>query len=66
MKTYKIFKETTKWDCPNHIYFLSDSKFRCYGYIPNGTKTPVMFKNSVRFDKKYRTFQEVNELPSSI
>lgn len=57
MKKFKAYQETTKWDCPNHIYLLSDSKFRCYGYIPQGTKEPVMFKNSVQFGSRYRTFK---------
>lgn len=52
-------QETTKWDAPNHIYLLNDSKSKMYGYIPVGETVPYMFKKPMFFDKRNRTFKEI-------
>ncbi len=54
----KAFKEITEWDTdftmPNHVYFLSDSKDKMYGYVKSSTgeiqemSTPYKFKASGR------------------
>jgi len=58
----KLLQETTVWEdrTPNHAYFLEGD--RCVGYIKAGTDTPVMFAKPMRFDKRRRTFTEVEGL----
>ncbi|CAB4127262.1 hypothetical protein UFOVP84_99 [uncultured Caudovirales phage] len=52
-------KETTVWDVPNHTYILTDDKQSMLGYIIEGTTEVIMFKKSMRFDRRRRTFKEV-------
>jgi len=56
----KLLQETTVWEdrTPNHAYFLEGD--RCVGYIPAGTDNPIMFRKPMRFDKRRRTFTEVD------
>lgn len=55
----KVFQETTEWDWPNHIYFLSDSKDKIFGYIKRGSDQVETIKKPYRFFSKNRTFKEV-------
>jgi len=57
----RLYKETTDWSTPNHVYLLSDSKQYMHGYIQLGTADIKMFKAPIRFDTRGRTFQFVSE-----
>jgi len=62
---HRVFQEITDWEFPNHIYILSDKKAKCFGYIPKGSKDPIMFEKSFSFDTRYRKFKELKlEIPS--
>jgi hypothetical protein len=52
-------KETTVWpqDWPNHVYFLSNSKKQCYGYVPEGTEKTVWFSQPYPFELGTRQFE---------
>ncbi len=55
-----LAKETTVWDSvgqPNHMYLMADDMSKIYGYFKKNTKDFQMFKNPIRFDKRYRTFK---------
>ena len=54
---YLKVQETTKWDTPNHIYYLTECKSKCYGYIVDNKE--VMFNKPMKFDKRYRTFKKI-------
>jgi hypothetical protein len=61
-----LAKEITKWDVeyrqPNHTYLMSDSMSKIYGYFKwNNSKDFTMFKNPIRFDKRYRTFKIIQK-----
>jgi len=61
-----LAKEITKWDVeyrqPNHTYLMSDSMSKIYGYFKwNNPKDFTMFKNPIRFDKRYRTFKIIQK-----
>ena len=52
--------ETTKWggsNTPNHVYLLSDDKYKMYGYIRKGSRELKMFNKPYPFDKRNRTFK---------
>jgi hypothetical protein len=57
----KLYRETTKWDTPNHTYLLNDSKQYMHGYIQLGTAALRMFKAPIRFDTRGRSFQYVSD-----
>lgn len=50
-------QETTKWDAPNYVYYLSECKTRCFGYEVNGIVS--MFVKPMKFDKRYRSFKKI-------
>ena len=52
-------KETTKWDNPNHTYFVTDDKQKVLGYIKQDTTEEIMFKTPLKFDVRRRTFKEL-------
>jgi hypothetical protein len=59
----KAFQEITQWDSevavPNHVYFLSDSKDKMYGYVPAGTGVVQTMRTPYRFHVRGRKFKEV-------
>ena len=59
----KAFQEITEWDCefavPNHVYFLSDSKDKMYGYVQAGTGKIQEMNTPYRFRASGRKFKEV-------
>ena len=60
----KTFQEITEWDCdiavPNHVYFLSDSKDKMYGYVKSGTGEIQEMSTPYKFKASGRKFKEVN------
>jgi hypothetical protein len=60
----KAFQETTEWatdfDMQNHVYFLSDSKDKMYGYVKSGTGEILEVATPYRFKASGRKFKEVN------
>jgi hypothetical protein len=59
----RAFQEITEWDSdfavPNHVYFLSDSKDKMYGYVQAGTGVVQTMSSPYRFHTRGRKFQEV-------
>jgi hypothetical protein len=59
----KAFQETTEWttefDMPNHVYFLSDSKDKMYGYVKSSTGKIHEVATPYRFKASGRKFREV-------
>lgn len=60
---YTFLQETTNWgdETPNHIYIMEGNKStKIVGYIPSGENTIYFFDKPLSFDKRKRTFKEVN------
>lgn len=58
----KAFQETTKdWvgDVSNHIYYLSDDKYKMYAFYNVDTGVVTKFKKPIGFDPRRRTFKEL-------
>ena len=59
----KAFQEITEWDVefdmPNHVYFLSDSKDKMYGYVQSSTGKIHEMGEPYRFKASGRKFKEV-------
>ncbi len=59
----KAFQEITEWDCdfavPNHVYFLSDSRDKMYGYVQASTGEIQEMSTPYRFKVSGRKFREV-------
>ena len=59
----KAFLETTEWDVdftmPNHVYFLSDSKDKMFGYVKSGTGQVKEMNAPYKFKASGRKFKEV-------
>ncbi len=59
----KAFQEITEWDTdfvmPNHVYFLSDSKDKMYGYVQAGTGLVQTMSKPYKFKVSGRKFKEV-------
>jgi hypothetical protein len=59
----KAFQEITEWDTdfvmPNHVYFLSDSKDKMYGYVKSSTGEIQEMTTPYRFKASGRKFKEV-------
>ena len=59
----KAFKEITEWatdfTMPNHVYFLSDSKDKMYGYVKSSTGEIQEMATPYRFKASGRKFKEV-------
>ena len=59
----KAFKEITEWDTdfamPNHVYFLSDSKDKMYGYVKASTGEIQEMGQPYKFKASGRKFKEV-------
>jgi hypothetical protein len=60
----KAFKEITEWATdfamPNHVYFLSDSKDKMYGYVKSSTGEIQEMGTPYRFKVSGRKFKEVD------
>ena len=56
----KAFQETTEWSTefavPNHVYFLSDSKDKMYGYVKDSTGEIHEMGEPYRFKASGRKF----------
>lgn len=58
----RVLLETTKdWSvpCPNHIYYVNDSKSKMHAFYNVVTKKITTFKKPIGFDTRYRTFKEL-------
>jgi hypothetical protein len=59
----KAFQEITEWDTdftmPNHVYFLSDSKDKMYGYVKSSTGEIQEMSTPYKFKASGRKFREV-------
>jgi hypothetical protein len=59
----KAFEEITEWATdfvmPNHVYFLSDSKDKMYGYVKSSTGEIQEMTTPYRFKASGRKFREV-------
>lgn len=59
----KAFEEITEWatdfTMPNHVYFLSDSKDKMYGYVKSSTGEIQEMTTPYRFKASGRKFREV-------
>lgn len=59
----KAFQEITEWDTdfvmPNHVYFLSDSKDKMYGYVKSSTNKIQVMSTPYKFKASGRKFKEV-------
>jgi hypothetical protein len=59
----KAYQETTEWDVdfvmPNHVYFLSDSKDKMYGYVKSSTGKIEEMTSPLKFKASGRKFKEV-------
>ena len=59
----KAFQEITEWATdfvmPNHVYFLSDSKDKMYGYVKAGTGEIQEMGTPYKFKASGRKFKEV-------
>jgi hypothetical protein len=59
----KAFQEITEWDTdfvmPNHVYFLSDSKDKMYGYVKSSTGEILEVATPYKFKASGRKFKEV-------
>jgi hypothetical protein len=62
----KAFQEITEWDTdfvmPNHVYFLSDSKDKMYGYVKSSTGEIQEMNTPYKFKASGRKFKEVNNI----
>jgi hypothetical protein len=60
----KFFEEITEWkvgyEIPNHIYYFSDNKSKCVGYIRKGTSELIKFKTAMSIDHTGRKFRAVD------
>ena len=60
----KAFQEITEWDTdfamPNHVYFLSDSKDKMYGYVKSSTGEIQEMATPYKFKVSGRKFREVD------
>ena len=59
---YLLIQEITDWDAPNHIYIVNQNKSRLFGYVPERTTAPIMFKKAMSFDSRSRTFKKISEI----
>jgi hypothetical protein len=59
----KVFQEITEWDTdfrmPNHVYFLSDSKDKMYGYVKASSGEIQEMGQPYKFKASGRKFKEV-------
>jgi hypothetical protein len=62
----KAFQEITEWATdfvmPNHVYFLSDSKDKMYGYVKSSTGEIQEMTTPYRFKASGRKFREVENI----
>jgi hypothetical protein len=62
----KAFQEITEWATdfvmPNHVYFLSDSKDKMYGYVKSSTGEIQEMTTPYRFKTSGRKFREVENI----
>jgi hypothetical protein len=59
----KAYQEITEWatdfTMPNHVYFLSDSKDKMYGYVKSSTGEIQEMGTPYKFKASGRKFREV-------
>lgn len=55
----KTLQEITAWEVPNHVYFLSDNREKCYGYVKASTGELFKFKTPYSFSISRRKFREI-------
>ena len=57
----RIVVETTRWETqtPNHIYVCDDSMQNMIAYVPQGSNTVQRFKKPIAFDRRGRTFVDL-------
>jgi len=62
----RIVIETTKWEgpTPNHVYVCDDSLQNMIAYVPAGSKILQRFKKPIAFDRRGRTFVELEGAPA--
>jgi len=62
----RIVIETTRWETgtPNHIYVCDDSMQNMIAYVPEGSKIVQRFKKPIAFDRRGRTFEDVDGEPT--
>lgn len=59
----RILQETTEWASPvqNHIYVLNDSMTQMIAYVPQGSDRVHKFIKPMGFDRRGRTFVEIED-----
>lgn len=59
----RIMLETTEWvgNFPNHVYVFNDSMSHMIAYVPAGSKQLQRFKKPIAFDRRGRTFVELED-----
>lgn len=58
----RIVQETTDWgkhSVPNHVYVLNESMTHMIAYVPAGSKVLKKFSKPMSFDRRGRTFVEL-------
>jgi len=62
----KAFQEITEWatefPVANHVYFLSDSKDKMYGYVKSSTGEIHEMNTPYKFSASGRKFKEINNI----
>lgn len=61
-----VLKEITEWKgtTPNHIYLIDGNKV--LAFIREGTCEPIVLKQPMMFDKRYRKFVSLKDNPFNI
>ena len=58
----KILQETTDWDFPNHVYFVTDAKDKMFAYVKQSTGEIKEFNQPLPFSASRRKFKEINNI----
>ena len=64
----RIVIETTEWEgpTPNHVYVCDDNLNNMIAYVPVGSKILQRFKKPIAFDRRGRTFVDLEgQVPKS-
>lgn len=57
----KILQEITPdWDVPNHVYFVTESKDKMFGYVKKSTGEVKEFSQPLPFSTSRRKFKEIS------
>lgn len=59
----RILQETTEWtgQVQNHIYVLNDAMTHMIAYVPQGSDRVRKFTKPMSFDRRGRTFVEIED-----